>query len=254
MILNIGGKEVDIYDSIDYLPIVRFQQFNKLVIIESGIGGSINDFDTHLGRIMQYIEADRKDEANQEILNLRQNLQFILEGVNPSFLAFIYLIKRIDSKVYDVIDDNAIREISTLMGNATMNDFTTPLEVVKKKIDSELMLYFPDLFNGSKDRVYYDLLRQRTYSMLEAIEVGDSENHQPRIKELTQLLIDLTKPLSFSGSGGFEVKSDKDFESLCVILSQEMNVSPKRFTVKEYYIAVELLNKQQKDGGKSNKI
>ena len=50
---------------------------------------------------------------------------------------------------------------------------TDQLESVKKKIDGELSLYFPALFNESDIKEYYDLLRKRTLEILNGIVAGE---------------------------------------------------------------------------------
>ena len=47
-----------------------------------------------------------------------------------------------------------------------------------------------------------------------------------------------------------EVEYDKQFENMCLILSQKLNVQPKGFTVLEYYNAFMFLKKQGKPNGK----
>ena len=52
--------------------------------------------------------------------------------------------------------------------------------------------------------------------------------------------------MSFHGNDSMEINYDKQFESMCLMLSQHLNVKPKTFTVLEYYNAFEFLKKQLK--------
>lgn len=42
-----------------------------------------------------------------------------------------------------------------------------------------------------------------------------------------------------------EIQMEKDFESMCVTLSEHVNKDPKRLTVKEFYTAIEVVNKKK---------
>ena len=48
---KIGGHEVELYDGIDTLPVLRFHAFNKMMLIDSGIGSDLSDFDAHAERV-----------------------------------------------------------------------------------------------------------------------------------------------------------------------------------------------------------
>ena len=56
----INKKTICVYDSIDELPIVNFQKYNKYLMIDSGIGSDVDDIDTHITKIAKYIKS--KDE------------------------------------------------------------------------------------------------------------------------------------------------------------------------------------------------
>ena len=43
--VKLGGHKVEIYDSIDELPMVRFHKYSKMLMVDAGVGSDINDFD-----------------------------------------------------------------------------------------------------------------------------------------------------------------------------------------------------------------
>lgn len=83
-------------------------------------------------------------------------------------------------------------------------------------------------------------------TMLDAIITG--EDKQSEIEEITNLLLTFAKPSIFFGPDSLEIQYDKQFESMCLMLSQKLNVKPKTFTVLEYYNAFEYLKEQAKPG------
>ena len=63
-------------------------------------------------------------------------------------------------------------------------------------------------------------------------------------KDIEKSLLSLVKPKSFNGSGSYEIEFDKAFEELCHSLSANANGRDvKRMTVKEVYVLIELINK-----------
>ena len=46
--IKIGTHDVEMYDSIDELPIIRFHKYQKLLLVDSGIGADINSFDQRI--------------------------------------------------------------------------------------------------------------------------------------------------------------------------------------------------------------
>lgn len=44
--IKVGNHTVTVYEGIDEMPIVRYQKFNRLMLIESGVGSTIEELDT----------------------------------------------------------------------------------------------------------------------------------------------------------------------------------------------------------------
>ena len=60
---QIGKHKVEVYDSIDALPVLRFHAFNKMMLVDSGIGSDLNDWDAHAERVIRFIMSDDKDAS-----------------------------------------------------------------------------------------------------------------------------------------------------------------------------------------------
>ena len=63
--VKINNHELKLYDSIDEMPIVNFQKYNKYIIVDSGLGSDIDSVDEHLVNLAKLIKSD-KDKAQQE--------------------------------------------------------------------------------------------------------------------------------------------------------------------------------------------
>jgi hypothetical protein len=63
-----------------------------------------------------------------------------------------------------------------------------------------------------------------------------------------QQLLLFSRPKVFTGHDGLEVRHDKDFETMCLVISQETGADAKRMTVLEYYNAYEYIKQKAKKG------
>ena len=72
-----NNKIIKVYDSIDEMPIVNFQKYNKYLLIDSGIGSDADDIDAHIVKVAKFIKANDNKKALQELQNLRQNMHMV---------------------------------------------------------------------------------------------------------------------------------------------------------------------------------
>ena len=132
----IGRHKIEMYDSIDELPTERFFTYNRMLLIDSGIGGDMEAIDEHIGKIMRYVAADEKDKAQQELLNMRSSFYFVTENLNPKHLSYVALVHSIDGKrMTDFGDDNLRRVLKQFSEwGASRGVISRALEAVKKKL------------------------------------------------------------------------------------------------------------------------
>lgn len=252
--LELNGHKLEIYDSIEELPVIRYHKFNKLMLIDAHIGADITEFDAHVERVIRYIRSDKKDLAEKELANLRQNVFFMQTEVSPKYLAFATIIKSVDGKEVTDLSDDSIKELFSIIAGASVKEFNEAIEDSKKKLNSELQLYFPNLFDSADTKEYYTELKKRTLLLLDLIISGDITDEQKKeLEELTNKIVLFSDPLSFSGQDNAEIQHDKQFEDTCLLLSQHLNIAPKTFTVLEYYNALFYLREQFKTKGKKLK-
>ena len=104
-----------------------------------------------------------------------------------------------------------------------------------------------------RTREYYDTLKRLTVVSLEKITDGDTEERQKMLRDLKERLVLFIKPKVFTGNDGVEVRHDKDFETMCLMLTKETGRDAKQMTVLEYYNAYEWLVKKSKNERKKAK-
>lgn len=252
--VKIGKHTVEMYDAIDELPIVRFHKYQKLLLVDAGIGADIMAFDQRIEKTRRFLMDGNTDEAKKELSNLRNCVWMIQNGVNPRNRAFAALVAKIDGRECSDMADDALEKILGTLKDAPIKDVTAQLEAVKKKIDGELMLYFPALFNDASVKEYYDILKRRTLAVLKNIVAGmDNPDETAEIEKLTTALITYTKPQLFNGPESVEIQFDRQFENLCLALSEQLHVKPKEYTVLEFYNAFDFLQDRAKKAEKAQK-
>ena len=249
---QIGKHKVEIYDSIDALPVLRFHAFNKMMLVDSGIGSDLNDWDAHAERVIRFIMSDDKESAIKEMNNLRQNIYLVQSGVSPRHMAFAALVKSIDGVEYDDLTTEGLAKVNAMIKEATDKEIAANTEAVKKKIDEELAVYFPQTQDDPKNKEYHDLMRRRAILQCEKI-INETDEYDAEIEQLTTKLLTFTKPKDFSGKDSVEVQYDKQFENMCLIISKELNANAKQMTVLEYYNAFEFVKDMQKQKQQKSK-
>ena len=248
--VELNGRKVVLYDSIDELPMVRFHKYNRMLLIDAGIGSDISDLDTHLERVVRYIRKGDNENAAKELENMRQNVWMVMNGQNIRHLSFACLVRSVDGVPCDDLSQEGLQRVLDMLGGAARKDVTEAYGSVKKKIDSELALYFPSLFDDVRTREYYDIMKRLTMTVLEGIRDGETDERRQREQDLSDRLVLFVKPKVFTGHDGVEVRHDKDFESMCLAITKETGRDAKLMTVMEYYNAYEYLTKLSREARK----
>jgi hypothetical protein len=251
--VELKGHKVTLYTSIEELPMARFHKYNKCLLIDAGIGSDMSSVDGHIERVVRYVRADKREDAGKELENLRQNIYMILQGMSPSHLSFACLVASIDGKDCTDMSDEGLQRIVDLLGDVPVSDVTAESDAVKKKIDDELTVYFPSIFDDSRSKEYYDKMKERAIAMLDEIIKGRTEEREARIERLTDELVTFMKPRTFTGMGSVEIEYDRQFEDMCLLISQNLHTDPKRMTVLEYYNAYQYIERQAKEQKRQNK-
>lgn len=251
---KIGKHTVEYYDAIDELPIVRFHKYQKFLLIDAGVGADIAAFDQRIEKARRFIVASKPEQAQQELENLRHCVYLIQNEVMPKHRAFAALVTKIDGKACEDLSDDALGKITELLKDATDSEVTAQMDAVKKKIDGELTLYFPQLFNDSEVKEYFDILKKRTVEVLKGIIEGlENPGGTDDVERLTTELMTYANPKLFSGSEGVEIQFDRQYENLCLVLSEQLHVEPKKYTVMEFYNAFEFVRERARQAERAQK-
>lgn len=242
--VNIAGHSIEFYDSIENLPISQFHKYGKYVLVDAGIGDSLSDIDNHLGKIIDFLGVDT-EKAHKELLNLRQNIYMVLTEQDLRHKSTVCLVKSVDGKDWTDFSDGGIEELYQMVRPAAIAVLDSTMKSIREKIDAELMIYFPSIYDTAHDKNVLVLMRKRAILQLE--EIVYSVDHKQDIKALTERIMALEKVEEFDGDNNAEIAFDKQFEDMCVAMAREFGGSVKGYTVMEFYSAYERLEKEQKE-------
>lgn len=246
-----NNKIIKVYDSIDEMPIVNFQKYNKYLLIDSGIGSDADDIDAHIVKVAKFIKANDNKKALQELQNLRQNMHMVNSEISPKYMAFAALIHSIDGRQVTDLSDENLKSIIEQLKTVKHSKIIEFLLWLKKKVAFELETYFPSDFISPKEKEAYDRLKSRTLLVLETI-ISNVDNSE-QIDSIDSLMLSMQTPKSYVGTESVEVKYDKQFESTCLLISQKTSMDAKKMTVLQFYNAVENIKQQMEAEAKSVK-
>ena len=243
--MKLGEHSVVMFDSIEELPIVRFQKYNKMLMLDAGLGSDLTALDAHLARVGEFIKAGETDNAAREIDNLRQTLFNVQNGLTPHFMSLIPLMAEVDGEPLTDLSDENIQRVYDRLKDVTMKAYEGAASEVKKKIEEELKAYFNQGGESAASKEYYELMRRRALLMLD--EIGDGRDRSEEIRAIESRMVRSDKPRVFQGERNAEVLYDKNFVGCCIAIAQNLNMDAKQMTVLEYYRAIEVLEEQQKE-------
>ena len=201
--LLINKKIVRVYDSIDEMPIVNFQKYNKYLLIDSGIGSDADDIDAHIVKIAKYIKSNNNRKALQELQNMRQNIYMVNSEISPKYLAFAALIHSVDGKEVNDLSDDGLKKLLQDLKEIKHSKVIDFLLWLKKKVTSELEIYFPGDFVNPKEKEAYDKLKARTLLVLDSV-INDTDNSK-QIEAIDIMMLNMHTPKTYIGSESVEL-------------------------------------------------
>lgn len=249
--LIVNKKTVRVYDSIDEMPIINFQKYNKYLLIDSGIGSDVDDIDAHIARIAKFIKSNNAKKALQELQNMRQSMYMVNSEISPKYLAFAALIHSIDGEEVNDLSDDGLKNVLAKLKEIKHSKIIDFLVWLKKKVTTELEIYFPGDFVSPKEKDAYDKLKQRTLFVLDSMINGTDNSEQ--IETIDIVMLNMHSPKSYIGSESVEIKYDKQFESTCLLIAQKTSMDAKKMTVLQFYNAVDNIKQQLEAESKSVK-
>lgn len=106
-----NGVEVEYYDSIDEMPVIRYHKFNEQLMYASSLGGDMNDIEEHLRKVIEMINRDDKPSATQQIVNMSEGFRNIVSNINPRSKAFAVLVFKANGVEQNDLSDVGLNKL-----------------------------------------------------------------------------------------------------------------------------------------------
>ena len=148
MIIEVKGHRIELYDNTQNLPILRFQKFNKYMMISNEIGNTFQDYDARTQKALEFLHKEMIPEAIGELNNRRQAVFNAFNEFAPKGKAFAVLVKKIDGKRYDGISPDELDEVLAHLDRIGLGhaDSMEALLAVKKNSRQSLWSTFQGIF------------------------------------------------------------------------------------------------------------
>lgn len=130
-----NGHRIVLYDSIDNLPADRFEDFNIFFMLDAGIGGDMESVDSHITKLRVFNAQGDKDDVELGLLNMRTNMSFVLNRINPKMYCFYALLKEINGREVKAItkEDVDLLRSELMVTGITMGKIRGIVDELKKK-------------------------------------------------------------------------------------------------------------------------
>lgn len=247
MIYKFGKHEIEIYDSIQKLPILRFQKFNKYQMIASEVGNDFSDYDKRTEKTMAFLKKNMVPEAIKELENRRMTVYNAYNEQTPVGRTFAIMIHRIDDVKYETFAPDDLEQILIHLNNIGFDIETsiTKLREVKKKIETELVVYFPMYFpkNGNKEQTA--LRKKRIDAMLDKIILKTDSVNQ-NLYDLEKEILENDKPNIWNvwKDDNMERILEVDFQKFGIAVTELTGQNLQEISTFTFYATVEHLKEK----------
>lgn len=140
---KINGNRIVLFDSIDNLPMGRFEEFNRFFMIDAGIGSDVESIDAHITRIRVFNGQGKTDDVEKALLNLRQNMIFAIKNVSPAVNCFYSLIDEINGRKVRATSLEDVERLKSELDKTgiTINKVRGLISSLKKKLIARLSYF-----------------------------------------------------------------------------------------------------------------
>lgn len=249
MIFEFGKHEIEIYDNIQDLPILTFQKFNKYQMMASEIGNDFEDYDRRTAKTIAFLDKGMVKEARQELENRRIAVFNAYREFTPVGYSFAVLIRRIDKKEYNKKTSEEIDDILKHLEKIGF-DFKTSIEKlkeVKKKIDQQLLVYYPKFFPKNQNKDILALRAKRVNYLLDLI-IEKKESIKEEVFEVEKEILENDTPHVWNVhiENNMERVLEVDFNKFAIQVTELSNQRLEDMTTFRFYATVEYLKEKNK--------
>lgn len=236
-----SGHRLELYDSVDEMPMVRYHKFTQYLVLGCGLGKDAEELATRVAGIRRLVADGETGKADVELLNMQQALQFAMDCVDPRGLAFAALVRTLDGEEQTDVTSDGLQRLSERLEKIVLKrERDSANAAVKKKTDEELKFYFPRTGEESIEECL--LLRRLTLLILEEVAKGvDKEAEKAAVKKK------MSQIQTVRLYADFEREDEVLFEQGCLGVTETLHKDAKSMNVLEYMSAVAMLEERAKE-------
>jgi len=133
--VEINKHAIEFYDGAEYLPMKRYQRFNKYLLIDNEVGSDFTDFELRSSKAVEFLKKGLTDEAIKELENRRMMVFNSFMEYSPRGMALALLVHKIDNVVYKDISSEGLQLVLDKLDEIgfTEKQSTEKVDEVKKK-------------------------------------------------------------------------------------------------------------------------
>ena len=147
---TIGGHKVELYGSIDEMPMANYHKFNKFLMFESGLAPDANGVIGHLSKMNELLAAEEYDKLKSELQSTYQSIYFVMEELSPVSMAFACMVYSIDGERVLDLSDDCLKLLSYKLNRERAKVLKAKVEELKKKLTLSLKPTSPRLFKRAR--------------------------------------------------------------------------------------------------------
>jgi hypothetical protein len=135
-LLKLKSGTCELWETTKELPARRYNDFQKYLIQDIGIGSEVVDIERHHQNLFRLLGGSQIQEAQTESYNLFQNIVLAIQGINIKHISFACFVHSINGKaVTDYSESNLKNVINKLSDiGLTQGHVEDILEDLKKKL------------------------------------------------------------------------------------------------------------------------
>ena len=107
----INNHRVELFESVEDLPMIRFQKYSKYVLIDSGVGNTYEDVLKKIAKVNGYIERKDFESAKGDLKNMALSVSLVFSEMNLKSLAFACLVKSVDDEPVTDISEEGLQKV-----------------------------------------------------------------------------------------------------------------------------------------------
>ena len=131
--IKIGGKTLELYSSIEEMPIDKWQAMNEYALIDYEVGSSMSDVMRLFENMDYQLQTKNFDNVVQIRKNMHQTFFNMIERNDNKLLQFACMIHSVNGKVIADMSHDGLKRLLGELNDLTVGDAFENADGLKKK-------------------------------------------------------------------------------------------------------------------------